>query len=145
MSPRIEKVIEAAKARGEVLTKYFGQSIETTRKITAADFVTKADVESERAILDMLAAAFPEYAIRSEERGRIGKESAFVFAVDPLDGTNNFVLGIPNFSIPGYGCLNSSGCTCNFSCLRTRAKHHKGNLLWAENTRSTAGFEKKKH
>lgn len=99
MSPSIEKVIEAARAGGDILERYFGQSLETMQKTTAADFVTKADTESEKAILDALTAAFPEYALHSEERGEIRKDSPFTFFVDPLDGTNNFVLGIPNFSI----------------------------------------------
>jgi myo-inositol-1(or 4)-monophosphatase len=95
----IQSLIDAGKAGGEVLKKYFGQSLEMTQKTNLADFRTKADTESESAILEVLTSRFPNYNILSEEVGQIEKGSEFTFAIDPLDGTNNFVLGIPNFSI----------------------------------------------
>lgn len=95
----IEKVIEAAKAGGEVLKKYFGQTLEVIPKTKAADFKTKADIESEAAILAVLDKNFPTFNIYSEEAGEIKKNSEYTFYIDPLDGTNNFVLGIPNFSV----------------------------------------------
>lgn len=99
MNSHLEKIIEAAKAGGAVLKKYYGESLETTQKTTVSDFRTKADLESEEAILNILTAAFPDYKILSEEKGEIYKDSEYAFVVDPLDGTNNFVLGIPNFSV----------------------------------------------
>lgn len=96
---RIETVIEAARAGGAVLKNYFGQTLETTRKSTAADFRTKADLESEQAVIKILSEAFPDYNIFSEEIGSLHRGSSFTFVIDPLDGTNNFVLGIPMFSV----------------------------------------------
>jgi len=95
----IEKMIKAARAGGDILKKYYGYSLETTQKSNTSDFRTKADLESEEAILLILEAEFPVYNIYSEEKGEIDKNSEFTFIIDPLDGTNNFVLGIPNFSI----------------------------------------------
>jgi len=95
----IAPIIQAARAGGAVLLKYFGTSLATTRKTTAADFRTKADTESEAAILSILAAAFPAFNIISEEQGETDKKSDYSFFVDPMDGTNNFVLGIPNFTV----------------------------------------------
>lgn len=92
-------MIDAAQAGGAVLKKYFGESLETAQKTTASDFRTKADLESEDAILSMLEQDFPDYSIFSEERGHVDKHSAYTFIIDPLDGTNNFVLGLPNFSV----------------------------------------------
>ena len=60
---------------------------------------TKADVESEEAILMAIKKAFPGFNIYSEEAGRIHKSSEYTFVIDPLDGSNNFVLGIPCFTV----------------------------------------------
>lgn len=99
MDTDIEKIIAAAKAGGKVLQHYFGQSLETVIKSNASDFRTKADVQSEKAIIDLLGKKFPDYTIHSEEAGTIQRQSDYTFVIDPLDGTNNFVLGIPNFSV----------------------------------------------
>jgi len=104
-----ETIIRAARAGGNVLRMYFGQSLETTQKSHASDFRTKADLESERVILDILTAEYPSYNILSEEFGEIKNGSEYTFVVDPLDGTNNFVLGIPNFSVSiGLMCEGKS-------------------------------------
>lgn len=92
-------IILAAKAGGKVVRKYFGAVLNIEEKSTTADFRTQADVGSEEAILNILGKAFPTYNIFSEECGLIDKKSEYTFYVDPLDGTNNFVLGIPNFSV----------------------------------------------
>lgn len=81
------------------MRKYFGESLDVVQKTSAADFKTRADDESETAILKILTAEFPNYNIYAEESGKIDKNSEFTFAIDPLDGTNNFVLGIANFSV----------------------------------------------
>lgn len=98
MGNTLSKMILAAESGGEELRKLFGKSLATTRKSTAADFFTVADLRSERRILNILKKNFPEYNILSEEKGYINNHSKFTFVVDPLDGTNNFVLGTPNFS-----------------------------------------------
>lgn len=105
ISKEFEKIIEAAKAGGEVIKNYFGQSLDIVGKTTPADFRTKADLESEAAILKILEHEFPNYNIFSEECGEINKNSDYTFIIDPLDGTNNFVLGIPNFGV-GIGLMH---------------------------------------
>lgn len=95
----IQPIIDSALKGGEVLRGYFGQALETTQKSSLADFRTKADLESEQAIIDYLTRHFPDFNILSEERGRLDRGSDYTFVIDPLDGTCNFVLGIPNFSI----------------------------------------------
>lgn len=65
----------------------------------AADVVTQADQDSEAAILSVLTSHFPDYSILSEEAGLLERGSEWIFVVDPLDGSHNFVLGIPNFSV----------------------------------------------
>lgn len=92
-------IILAAKAGGKVVKSYFGKTLTITEKTIAADFKTEADVGSEKAILAILEKTFPNYNIFSEECGFIDKKSEYTFYIDPLDGTNNFALGIPNFSV----------------------------------------------
>ncbi len=64
-------------------------------------------MESEQAILAVLQKAFPSVNIYAEESGRIDNQSEYTFVIDPLDGTNNFVLGIPDFAI-SIGLLKGS-------------------------------------
>lgn len=99
MQIQLEKVIEAAKAGGTIITTYFGQALQTEQKSNAGDLRTKADTESEAAIIAVLSAAYPEANIYAEESGKQENGSDYTFVIDPLDGTNNFVLGIPDFSI----------------------------------------------
>jgi myo-inositol-1(or 4)-monophosphatase len=65
----------------------------------AGDLVTIADIESEKAILLILKKGFPDYNIRSEEEGETNKKSDYTLVIDPLDGTNNFLLNMPIFSV----------------------------------------------
>ncbi len=95
----LQVITEAAHAGGEVLRKYFGQTLDLVEKSTAADFQTKADLESEKSILDILKAKLSTYNIQSEEDGKTDKNSDYTLVIDPLDGTNNFILGIPHFSV----------------------------------------------
>jgi myo-inositol-1(or 4)-monophosphatase len=99
-----KEIIRAAKAGGEVVRKYFGKTLALEGKSTPADFRTKADLGSEKAVLDILQKKFPKYNILSEEVGEINKNSEYTFVIDPLDGTNNFSLGIPNFTT-GIGLM----------------------------------------
>lgn len=99
MKKEYNKIIKAAEAGGEAAKKYFGKSLEIIGKSMPADFKTKADLESEKSILKILSREFPKFNIISEEAGEINKNSEYTFIIDPLDGTNNFVLGIPYFSI----------------------------------------------
>lgn len=95
----LPKIIDAAKAGGDVLQKYFGQVLTTETKSTAADLKTRADVESEQAILSKLHDAFPDWNVYAEESGKFDRNSAYTFVVDPLDGTSNFVMGVPAFCV----------------------------------------------
>ncbi|MFA6520035.1 MAG: inositol monophosphatase [Candidatus Paceibacterota bacterium] len=92
-------LIKAAHAGGEILKKYFGQTLDTVQKSTIGDFQTKADLGSEKAIIATIRKYLPLYNIQSEEDGRTENGSDYTIIIDPLDGTNNFVLGMPHFSV----------------------------------------------
>ncbi len=67
---------------------------------SANDFVTSADRAAEAAIVGELRYAYPNHAILAEESGRIGPEkSDYLWIVDPLDGTTNFMHGIPQYAV----------------------------------------------
>jgi myo-inositol-1(or 4)-monophosphatase len=94
---------QAAKAGGEILAGYFGQGVEMRTK-RDCDFVSDADVESERAIIDVIRSAFPDHAILGEEGqatndSDVDTSSEFLWVIDPLDGTTNFAHDIPHFAV----------------------------------------------
>jgi myo-inositol-1(or 4)-monophosphatase len=98
MKREYQEIINACKQGGEITAKYFGQILKITEKSTPADFKTRADHESERIVIECLKKYFPTYNINAEELGNENINSEYTFIIDPLDGTNNFVLGIPYFS-----------------------------------------------
>jgi myo-inositol-1(or 4)-monophosphatase len=92
--------VAAAQAGGEVLRQRFGDSFLDIRAKSENDFVTIADRESEEAVLSCLAERFPDHSVLSEEAGyRGGDASEFEWIVDPLDGTTNFLQGLPTYAV----------------------------------------------
>jgi len=94
----IETAIEAAKKGGEVASKYFETELEHEIKDDKS-FVTKADKETEAAILSVLKAKFPDHAFLAEETGESGNHPEYLWVIDPIDGTANFVNGLPLWAI----------------------------------------------
>lgn len=88
---------EALRSAGSVLMDFFGKQLERTFKTGSADFRTQADLAAEEILIRAVEESFPDYNILAEERGTIDKGSPYTFVIDPLDGTHNFVLGIPAF------------------------------------------------
>lgn len=84
---------------GEVLKYYFGKNLKVIDKTRTNDFKTIADDKSEKEIIKILSKNFPEYNIIAEEIGEIRNGSDYTFVIDPLDGSYNFVLGLPDFSV----------------------------------------------
>ncbi len=99
MTEMLETLEAAARAGGRVLVDALGSALHVRAK-GPADFVSEADLGSEHAIRSVLMAAYPDAAWRGEETGYSeGQASAYEFVVDPLDGTTNFLSGIPHFSV----------------------------------------------
>ena len=91
----------AARKAGGRLRRDFGEveQLQVSRK-GPSDFVSKADQASERTLWDELRAARPDWGFLMEEGGEIAGDPAKPrFIVDPLDGTSNFLHGIPHFAI----------------------------------------------
>ncbi len=95
-------VIErAARKAGPRLRRDFGevQNLQVSRK-GAADFVSVADERAEQTLFEELSRARPDWGFVMEERGEVaGDPNKPKFIVDPLDGTSNFLHGIPHFAI----------------------------------------------
>lgn len=88
--------VEAAEAAGTYLEANFRNG-HTEADYLADDVKAVADREAERLALDVLTDRFPDHATHGEESGLQG-DSAYVWVVDPLDGTNNYASDIPMFA-----------------------------------------------
>ena len=101
---------EAARAAGAVLLERFGGPRREVRsKSTPTDLVSEADIEAERALRAVLAARRPDDAVLGEEGGDRGAGTSGVrWIVDPLDGTVNFLFGIPQWAV-SVACAGGDG------------------------------------
>ncbi len=95
----------AAHAAGEILLEHF-QTGTVVRRKGPVDFVTDADIASERCIAAILREAFPEHSVLGEEEETGNVESEYLWVIDPLDGTTNFAHGIPHFAV-SIACLHN--------------------------------------
>jgi len=94
-------MINAARKAARPMARDFGEveALQVSRK-GAADFVSRADLAAEQTIFEALSAARPKYGFVMEERGEIeGADNSNRWIVDPLDGTTNFLHGLPHFAI----------------------------------------------
>jgi len=92
---------EAARAAGELLRERFvaGGERATASKSTPTDLVSEADLAAEQAIRELLAARRPGDAILGEEGGETQQGEGLRWIVDPLDGTVNFLFGVPQWCV----------------------------------------------
>lgn len=90
--------IKAAKEAGKILKKEFSGVLDVKAK-EKHDIVSNADYRSEKEIIKTIKKVFPLHSIIAEESGKNEKKSDYVWYVDPLDGTSNFVTGNPYFSV----------------------------------------------
>jgi len=92
-------ITNALHRSSEVLLRYFGRVTNIRVKENLSSVVSEADIESEKVIIDLITKDFPDHNIISEESGYVYKGSSITWVVDPLDGTSNFVSGLPWFGI----------------------------------------------
>ena len=92
--------IAAAHGAGQLLMKSFGGDLEdVSAKSSPTDLVSKADKDSERFLLDLIASERPGDGILAEEGGRAESSTGYRWVIDPLDGTINFLFRIPVWSV----------------------------------------------
>lgn len=99
MNPMTNIAARAAREAGNTLLRYFNRmdAFKVTEK-QANDFVTEVDRASEQIIIDAIRKAYPGHAILAEESGQHAGND-YLWIIDPLDGTTNYLHGFPQFSI----------------------------------------------
>ena len=101
LSDYLATMTRAAEAAGEGLAEKFTRlgELRVERK-NPSDFVSEADLEAERSLFETLKADWPDIGALLEEGGIVeGEDDALRWVVDPLDGTTNFLHGLPHWAI----------------------------------------------
>ncbi len=100
MHPMLNIAVRAARAAGNVIARYANRLDELT--VTSKeqnDFVSEVDREAEAQIIKVLRKAYPDHAILAEESGVTDGNDDYQWIIDPLDGTTNFLHGLPQFAV----------------------------------------------
>jgi len=101
ISPNLNIMIKASEKASKILIRDFGEieKLQVSKK-GPSDFVTNSDLKTEKIIIEELKKAKPNYSIISEENGiENNKDKNNTWIIDPIDGTVNFLHGIPHFAI----------------------------------------------
>lgn len=132
--PVLQVALEAATRGGLALATFFRENVSVTAK-GVGNFVSSADLAAEKAIVDCLLQSFPKHAIISEESHSDREDSKHLWIIDPLDGTNNFLHGIPHFAVSIAYLHNGQpelGIVCNpitcewYVAVRGQGAWHEG-------------------
>ncbi|APW37454.1 inositol monophosphatase [Rhodoferax koreense] len=102
LHPMLNVAVKAARAAGKIINSA-ALDLEAVRisQKQVNDFVTEVDHAAEKAIIETLMAAYPGHGILAEESGTEhgAKDSEYVWIIDPLDGTTNFIHGFPFYCV----------------------------------------------
>ncbi|BFM15851.1 inositol-phosphate phosphatase [Maricurvus nonylphenolicus] len=107
MEPMLTIALRAARKAGEMIERALERvDVVNFEEKGRNDFVTEVDKASEKEIIYHLRKAYPDHRITGEETGTSGDaDSDYEWIIDPLDGTTNFIHGIPHFAI-SIACLH---------------------------------------
>ncbi len=99
MQAMLNIAVRAARRAGDIIVRHYDR-VDTLKVETKSpnEFVTEVDRQAEAAIMDIITRAYPGHAFMAEESGETG-DGDFVWIIDPLDGTTNFLHGFPVFSV----------------------------------------------
>jgi len=111
-SANINVMVIACRKASKILIRDFGEveNLQVSLK-GPGDFVSASDKKVEKTLIDELQKARPNYSILSEEVGEINNDKDFKWIIDPIDGTANFLHGIPHFAI-SVGLEHNSEIIC---------------------------------
>lgn len=100
MHPILNIASRAARSAGAIILRGFERldTVQVSEK-SQNDYVTEIDKQSEKIIIDAIRKMYPNHAILGEESGHLAGNEEFVWIIDPLDGTRNFLHGFPHFCI----------------------------------------------
>lgn len=97
-TPELMVAQRAARVGGQIVARYFRDGV-SMRSKQSYNLVSDADVETERAIVAVIRETFPHDAVLGEEEHHGAADAERLWIIDPLDGTNNFAHGIPQFAV----------------------------------------------
>ncbi|MBI3561877.1 MAG: inositol-1-monophosphatase [Gammaproteobacteria bacterium] len=99
MHPMLNIAVRAARKAGGIITR-FSDQVDTLKISSKAenDFVSEVDQLAEQAIVQILLKAYPNHSILAEESG-VHQGNEFEWIIDPLDGTTNFLHGVPHYAV----------------------------------------------
>ena len=146
-SPQINLITRACMKASRSLIRDFGEleNLQVSSK-GPGDFVSSADKRTEKTIIEELQKAHPEFGIVTEETGIINKSNIKNrWIIDPIDGTMNFLNGIPQFAISiAYEENNEIICGVIFNPITNEMFcAEKGNGAYLNNTRMRVSNKKK--
>ena len=100
MQPMVNIALRAARRAGQIIVRAMDRvdtlSVEEKAK---NDLVSDIDRHAEAVIIESIMRAYPDHAIVGEESGAANAGAEFTWIIDPLDGTSNYLKGIPHFCI----------------------------------------------
>ena len=100
MEPMATMALRAARKASDVMVRAFERLDELdVEEKSKNDYVSNVDKECEEIIIDALHTAYPDHGILGEEHGQAYTSDEFNWIIDPLDGTSNYLHGVPHFSI----------------------------------------------
>ncbi|QTH64985.1 inositol-1-monophosphatase [Psychrosphaera ytuae] len=100
MQPMLNIAVRAARNAGKIIARAYEQLDMVQAELKGSnDFVTNVDKEAEQAIISTIQASYPDHSFVAEESGVIKGNAKYQWIIDPLDGTANFVKGIPHFAV----------------------------------------------
>ena len=110
LHPMLNIAVKAARAAGAIINRAaLDVDLLKVNTKNPNDFVTEVDLAAERVIIETLLEAYPGHGILAEESGRShgARDSDYVWIIDPLDGTTNFIHGLPTYAVSiALSCRN---------------------------------------
>jgi len=100
MQAMVNIAVRAARAAGDIIVRNMDR-LDRLKIVSKQnnDFVSNVDNMAEQTIIATIREAYPDHGILAEESGKQGKESEFLWIIDPLDGTTNYLHGFPQFAV----------------------------------------------
>ena len=100
MQAFLNTAVEAARKAGDIAQINFARINQSDIKTKAYnEFVTFVDEEAEKAIIDIIHGRYPDHTILGEEQGLKGDESDYLWIIDPIDGTTNYIHSFPVYCV----------------------------------------------
>ncbi len=99
LNKTLDEVIKLAKQVGKFQVEQSGKIKEFIGKSSSIDLATNVDLESERMIIDFIKKIYPDHSILAEESGSREQVSDYLWVIDPLDGTTNYINSYPIYGV----------------------------------------------